>query len=194
MQVEQQQAISQEKAKKAMKLKVVAKCIGQCVDANGKYKHDYLHCKQCKVVPQPCFINNCPCGGVGKFIPTADNSNYSHQMPDENKSIRIHTGRIKQALARLNYLNDQAGIKKLSKTVKEATKAENADENTDKNANVTLNKRARSDDSNYKMVEPESKRANHNEVYSGDSSDEWMGLLEEILDKDNMIQQVKYQE
>jgi hypothetical protein len=91
------------KPQHSRKAKVVERCIGQC-DIFDPYSHDFLHCNQCVILSQSCFIKNCPCEGKGKLISTNNKTLFSHQMLEHNKSIRVYSSRKGQAALRVGRL------------------------------------------------------------------------------------------
>lgn len=64
---------------------------GQCTPG---YKHDLLHCKKCKVTPEPCTLHRCPCERRGFLFKTNKDGVYCHQMPEHSKSIKINTASL----------------------------------------------------------------------------------------------------
>lgn len=84
---------------------------GACEESRRKYEHDYSHCKLC-IIPSDkihnCSIKQCPCQGEGYLFEVdhehGKNKSHIHQIPYENKSVRVCLQRPKEAKKRITNL------------------------------------------------------------------------------------------
>lgn len=90
--------------------------IGSCVKSTKENSHDFIHCKNCNISDKnrmKCSIKQCPCNGQGLLIETdsmpGKTEIYVHQVPSQDKSVRVCLQRPKQALDRITKLSQKYG-------------------------------------------------------------------------------------
>lgn len=95
--------------------------IGSCIQSTIEYSHDFVHCKNCLISMKniiACSIKQCPCDGEGLLFETENATGktkiHVHQIPCQDKSVRVCLQRTKQAIERITKLSQKFEVSIIS--------------------------------------------------------------------------------